>query len=509
MSASPDTPKLNLLTAREREIMFLVISGKTNKEIAKGLGISPRTVEVHRSRIMLKTNTSNLIELLEFTFAERASLENKLIQSEARFSQFLNALPAIAFIKDEHGHIVFSNRFFEETLGIKGWQDMQVGALFPSTVATKMSLDDKRAIRAGYLLIEEEVPNAEGEIRLYQTHKFRIPMSNQNPMLGGIALDITDQRNAVKALENSNELLAESQAVAHLGSWRWNISTGENTWSDEQYRIYGYEIGSIIPNHDIFMESLISEDRVRVQEILENCLRSQSAFEIEFQIKLPDESVKHILSRGKVGLNPSSNELNMIGTDLDITKVKLLEKMHFESEGRYRGLLEDQTELICRFRKDGTILYVNNAYCQMFGMSRESLIGYSWSPVAHPDDILMINEKLDSLSLTNEAVTITNRVFDAEGNIHWMQFINRAIFDIQGNIIEMQSVGRDISEQKNRQDKEKELHLQLQQIADSVQGVIFQFLLRPDGTSAFPYASEAIRQIYQVSPWTSPDLVDS
>jgi PAS domain S-box-containing protein len=437
---------MNTLTSREREIMSFVILGKSNKEIAKHLRISYRTVEVHRLHIMQKTGSTNLIELLEFSLSENSILKNKLIESEVRFNLFLDALPAIAFIKDDQGNIIFGNKCFEESSGIKNWQKKEVHELFSPKVATKMSLDDRRALRAGQIIIEERVPNAKGEIRLYQTTKFCIPISNKKVFLGGISVDVTDSKNAENALKKSNALLADTQAFAHLGSWWWNTSTGENTWSDEQYKIYGYEPGSIIPSHDIFINAVIEEDRAKVIEALENSLDKQASFEFEFQIRLPDDSIKSILSRGYSNLDASINCIVVAGTDLDISRIRKLERQHFESEERYRYLLEDQTELICRFKIDGTILYVNSAFCNMFGKSRESLIGHSWAPVAHPDDLSLIFEKINSLTPANDVVLITNRVFDASSNIRMMQFINRAFFDTNSKLLEIQSVGREVTE---------------------------------------------------------------
>jgi len=75
------------------------------------------------------------------------------------------------------------------------------------------------------------------------------------------------------------------------------------------------------------------------------------------------------------------------------------------SEQLYRGLLEDQTETICRFKADGTIIYVNHAFCALFGKSRESLIGQTWHPRAFSEDLSIINEKLNSLTPDNPVVT--------------------------------------------------------------------------------------------------------
>ncbi len=118
------------------------------------------------------------------------------------------------------------------------------------------------------------------------------------------------------------------------------------------------------------------------------------------------------------------------------------------NEKRYKGLLEDQTETICRIRADGVIIFVNTAFCRLFGKSPESLIGQAWQPIAWPADVSLIHEKLKSLSPDNPTVTIENRIVTANGVVRWGQFVNRAFFDDQGVLLEMQSVGRDITERK-------------------------------------------------------------
>ncbi len=119
-----------------------------------------------------------------------------------------------------------------------------------------------------------------------------------------------------------------------------------------------------------------------------------------------------------------------------------------QNELGYQSFLEDQTEIICRFKADGTILYVNAAFCRLFGKQRENLVGQKWHPVVLNEDIPLINEKLNTLSLENPVVTIENRVITADGSIRWGQFVNRAFFDKEGRLIEMQGVGRDITDKK-------------------------------------------------------------
>jgi PAS domain S-box-containing protein len=87
-------------------------------------------------------------------------------------------------------------------------------------------------------------------------------------------------------------------------------------------------------------------------------------------------------------------------------------------------------------------------YCRVFGKSQEELIGRHWQPVAHSDDLPMIEARLAELSPQQPVAVIENRVYAAGGELRWMQFVNRALFDPAGRITEIQVVGRDISGRK-------------------------------------------------------------
>ncbi|NJA04775.1 PAS domain S-box protein [Methylococcaceae bacterium WWC4] len=112
------------------------------------------------------------------------------------------------------------------------------------------------------------------------------------------------------------------------------------------------------------------------------------------------------------------------------------------------GILEDQSEVICRFKADGTIIFVNDAYCRLFGKAREQLVGSRWHPKVFPEDLEHVNTQLKTLSPTNLLVTIENRIITKGGAVRWGQFSNHAFFDDQHQLVEVQSVGRDVTERK-------------------------------------------------------------
>jgi len=140
----------------------------------------------------------------------------------------------------------------------------------------------------------------------------------------------------------------------------------------------------------------------------------------------------------------------------DITHEKALEDALRVSEARYRGVVEDQTEAISRTLPDGTFVFVNQAFCRLFGKTKEALLSKRWQPAAHPDDLPDIVARLAGLTPDNPVVSIENRVF-VGGMVRWMQFVNRGFFDVSGGLCEIQTVGRDITLQKQMEQAQKAL----------------------------------------------------
>ncbi|MGH7793262.1 MAG: PAS domain S-box protein, partial [Thermodesulfobacteriota bacterium] len=138
-----------------------------------------------------------------------------------------------------------------------------------------------------------------------------------------------------------------------------------------------------------------------------------------------------------------------------------------QSEERYRAIVEDQTELICRFLPEGTLTFINDSYCRYFAKKREELIGLSFVPLIPDEDQERCKNHIASLSLENPVTTVEHRVFMPSGEVRWHQWTDRAIFDQKGNIVEFQAVGRDITERKRIEEvlREKESRLEKQQKA--------------------------------------------
>jgi PAS domain S-box-containing protein len=141
----------------------------------------------------------------------------------------------------------------------------------------------------------------------------------------------------------------------------------------------------------------------------------------------------------------------------DITERMRAEEALRESEERYRAIVEDQAELICRFLPGGgTLTFVNEAYCRYFGVERADLVGRSFLPFILEEDRQIISQMQALIRKENPLVTHEHRVILLDGQIRWQQWSNRGIFDVQGRLLEFQAVGRDITERMRAEEAMRE-----------------------------------------------------
>lgn len=120
-------------------------------------------------------------------------------------------------------------------------------------------------------------------------------------------------------------------------------------------------------------------------------------------------------------------------------------------EARYRAIVEDQTEMICRWLPDGRLTFVNEAYCRYYGKSRSELVHSTFMPEMTEQDRERLMKLIANANRDHPLVPYELRVQIPSGETHWVQWVDRALFNEDGQFIEFQSVGQDITERKQRE----------------------------------------------------------
>src|SRR5438876_2689178 len=134
--------------------------------------------------------------------------------------------------------------------------------------------------------------------------------------------EIIERENAEQKLRHSEAFLTEGQRISHTGSWSWNVSSGKVTWSEEHFRIFGFDAEKTEPSFLLFLETVHPEDRSFIERSLDEAVRERKGFDIEFRIALADGSVKHVQGVGRPVVGESGEVDRYIGTTVDISERK-------------------------------------------------------------------------------------------------------------------------------------------------------------------------------------------
>ena len=133
----------------------------------------------------------------------------------------------------------------------------------------------------------------------------------------GVALDVTERHRVA-------ERLLEAQAVAHGGSWEWDVTTNSVTWSDELYRLYGLEPGSVAITYNEYYLLVHPEDRALAKADVEHTMETHQPFTADYRVVWADGEIRWLRSKGRVAWG-DDGEQRLVGTCQDVTEQKELE----------------------------------------------------------------------------------------------------------------------------------------------------------------------------------------
>jgi len=242
-------------------------------------------------------------------------------------------IPDSIFAKDTEGRYLLTNKAFAKVHGVQSTDELlgkTVFDLFPKEKAIALHAEDLGIMKSRGAILESErtATDPEGDVIWLQTTKVPL-VDNRGTVLGivGLHRNVTRRKEAEQRLRQSEANLAAAQRIAHLGSVELdltNLDQPENfpvRWSDEVYRIFGYEAGSIEVTRQIFFRSIHPDDRERVRQTLDRAIRETKPFTTEFRVVRPDGTQRNIQERGYVVFDPKTHKsLKLVGSLQDVTE---------------------------------------------------------------------------------------------------------------------------------------------------------------------------------------------
>jgi PAS domain S-box-containing protein len=194
-------------------------------------------------------------------------------------------------------------------------------------------------------------------------------------------------QSALETLRVSDVRFTEAQQLAHIGSWEWSVGDNAETWSEELFRICGFEPNAFAPSFEKFFEILHPDDREKISDLIREASENHQPFELEHRIIRPDGHVRTLRAYGRVVLDENGHVLRMLGTAQDITGHKEAEEIVRQSERRLQTIIDAEPACVKLVSSEGILLDMNPAGLEMIGADNLAQVtGRPIIDLVHPAD---------------------------------------------------------------------------------------------------------------------------
>ncbi|WP_410509575.1 PAS domain S-box protein [Methanosarcina hadiensis] len=254
-------------------------------------------------------------------------------------------------------------------------------------------------------------------------------------------------QKAYNSLKESEKGLAEAQRMAHLGSWKWDITTDKLYWSDETYRIFGRKPQEFNATYDAFLSYVHPEDRDYVHKAVKKALYGEPYF-IDFRIVSADGGERTVSAHGEVVFNEENIPILMRGTVQDITEHKKAE----ERIQRLADIVESSNDAIITKTPEGIITSWNKGAERIYGYSAKEILGKNIS-ILEPENLRGEIKKLTQNIMDNEDVKHYETLrLRKDGKLINISVTLSPIHNTAGRLVAISAIARDITERKRAEE---------------------------------------------------------
>src|ERR1700746_705706 len=315
----------------------------------------------------------------------------------------------------------------------------------------------------------------------------------------GTGTNVTEEEQLTRELRRSEAYLAEAQRLSHTGSFGCKASSGEMFWSEETFRIFGYDRDAK-PAVEAILKRVHPDDKAMVEAQISHATSQGKDCNLEYRLLLPDDSVKHVHVVAHAVKDKAGN-LEFVGAVTDITERKAAEERIRGQEAEFRQILDFAPQLISVFGPHRERLHINRIALDYLGLSLEE---WRQTPhpgaFVHPDDRPRDLDYFDRAVSTGSSYELELRLRKFDGSYRWFLARSNPVLDDKGNVVRWYVASTDIEDSKQAKERLQQENVALREEINNAS--MFEEIV---GTS--PALQAVLSRISKVAPTDSTVLI--
>ncbi|MDD5150027.1 MAG: PAS domain S-box protein [Flavobacterium sp.] len=487
----------------ESRIEKIQTTGSINfKTVVKTKNGNKRNVEIEN--IFLNNFDEPAILSIIRDVTERKQMENNIKKANESLTTILEAIPDLLFEVGFDGRIYHYQSHRDDFLAVSPSEFM--GKLFQDILpndAAKVCFEAiNEANEKGWSYGKQYSLDLKKGIFWFELSVSPIENGlDKDKHFILLARDITTRKKSEQALQKSQEKLRGVFDLANSGIILTDLRGKYLLFNNWLMEVLGYTRAEMnkLGRADITHPDDLEKSNMLFNQIIEGKI---DRYQLEKRFIRKDKSFFWGEISTSAIKDRNNKTVNTIGIITDITERKLNEEKLKISESR---LLDAQkVAKVGSWETDLTfknVVWSTEIY-RIFGLNPEktALTLELFMSFVHPDDQKIIESKFIHSIKTNTINSVEHRIITPDGSLKYVEQRWKIVIDNKGNAIRAEGTCQDITERKKVEKVQEDSLNLIRKITSRVPGVVYQYLLRPDGSSCFPYASDGIKQIYDVYP---------
>jgi PAS domain S-box-containing protein len=340
----------------------------------------------------------------------------ELTQQKAQLDELFARVPEATVLLDTEDRILQANPEFTRVFGYT--QEEACGRLINELIVPEEFLSEaqeytRRVLRGESLNVEAVRKHKDGTRVHVSILTAPVSIAGSQICEYAILRDITERKRAEERLRQSEAYLAEAQRLSRTGSWALNLVQNIRYWSEECYRVLGFDPRGPLPTFEEFLKHVHPEDRHLLEEEYERAIREKSDTEMDYRLVHPMTGIRDIHTIGHAVLGKSGELVEFVGTVIDVTERK-------RAEQELQQLADFVPQLIAVFDSHGKLIHANRVVREYTGLTLDEfrsldLVG----GIIHPDDVERVRATRERGIAGNEPFELDARWLGKDGIYRW------------------------------------------------------------------------------------------